>query len=101
VKERTTILLDSDLKEELKEKLGINNISAFVEDKLKEEVEKAKKKEKILKLNYGLFLNICAGALLFIIIAGLIYSNIFWIFLAGITAVGILIMNAVKEVLSC
>ena len=94
-------MLDSDLKEELKEKLGINNISAFVEDKLKEEVEKAKKKEKILKLNYGLFLNICAGALLFIIIAGLIYSNIFWIFLAGITAVGILIMNAVKEVLSC
>ena len=94
-------MLDPNLKEELKEKLGINNISAFVEDKLKEEVEKAKKKEKILKLNYGLFLNICAGALLFIIIAGLIYSNIFWIFLAGITAVGILIMNAVKEVLSC
>jgi len=93
--------LDTDLKEEIREKLGVNNISAFVEDKLKEEVEKAKKKEKILKLNYGLFLNVCAGALLFIMLMGLAYNNVSWIFLAGVTAIGILIMNAVKEVLSC
>ena len=60
-----------------------------------------KKKEKILKLNYGLFLNVCAGTLLFIMFMGLAYNNVSWIFLAGVTAIGILIMNAVKEVLSC